>query len=88
MDPSGGPRPPSWTQFCPPRPPRCQTGAAAGLRRGMLAADGGVLERRPVPATSARHRAAQPAEHHGASVRLGAERQQPGRLQLKTLPKN
>lgn len=56
------------------------------FRRGVLAADGGLLERRPVPQTPAGHRGAQPAEHHGPDVqlRLQAEEWQPGGLELNT----
>lgn len=48
---------------------RLAAGASARVRRGVLAADGGVLERRPFPEAPAGHRAAQPAEHHGPPVR-------------------
>lgn len=56
----------------------------------MLAADGGLLERGPLPEAPARHRGAQPAKHHGADVqlRLQAEEQQPGGLKLKNKQKN
>lgn len=63
---------------CPPPPSRSPARAAALLRRGVLAADGGLLERRPFPEAPAWNRGAQPAKHHGPSVlRLGAEEQQP-----------
>lgn len=68
-------------------PSRSQTRAAALLRRGVLAADGGLLERRPFPEAPAWNRGAQPAKHHGPSVlRLGAEEQQPRGLQLNPPP--
>lgn len=64
---------------------RSPAGAPALFRRGVLAADGGLLERGPLPEAPARHRGAQPAKHHGADVqlRLQAEEQQPGGLKLK-----
>lgn len=68
-------------------PSRSETRAAALLRRGVLAADGGLLERRPFPEAPAWNRGAQPAKHDGPSVlRLGAEEQQPRGLQLNPLP--
>lgn len=68
-------------------PSRSPARAAALLRRGVLAADGGLLERRPFPEAPAWNRGAQPAKHHGPSVlRLGAEEQQPRGLQLNPLP--
>lgn len=69
---------------------RSQAGAVGQFWRGMLAADGGLLERRPFPETSARYSGTQPAEHHGPAVQLqlGAEEQQPRGLKLKTLHTN
>lgn len=70
-------------------PSRSQTRAAALLRRGVLAADGGLLEWRPFPEAPAWNRGAQPAKHHGPSVlRLGAEEQQSRGLQLNPPPPN
>lgn len=68
---------------------RCQTGAVAHFRWGMLAADGGLLERRPFPEASARHRGAQSAEHRGPALQLWlrSEKQQPGGLKLKNTPR-
>lgn len=65
---------------------RRQARAAALLRPGVLAADGGLLERRPFPETPAWNRGAQLAKHHGPAVqlRLGAEEQQPGGFLLNT----
>lgn len=70
-------------------PCRSPAGAPALFRRGVLAADGGLLERGPLPEAPARHRGAQPAKHHGADVqlRLQAEEQQPGGLKLKKTSK-
>lgn len=68
-------------------PSRSQTRAAALLRRGVLAADGGLLERRPFPEAPAWNRGTQPAKHYGPSVlRLGAEEQQPRGFQLNPPP--
>lgn len=79
-----GPTLNSTVSVSPPLPCRSPAGASALVRRGVLAADGGLLERRPLPEAAARHRGAQPAEHHGADVRLRleAEEQQPGGLKL------
>lgn len=54
----------------------------------MLAADGGLLERRLFPETPAWNRGAQLAKHHGPAVQLwlGAEEQQPGGFQLNPPP--
>lgn len=67
---------------------RCQTRAAAQFRRGVLAADGGLLERGPLPEAPARYCGAQPAKHHGQALqlRLRTEKQQPRGLKLKNTP--
>lgn len=69
---------------------RCQTRAVGRFRWGMLAADGGLLERGPFPEAPARYRRAQPAKHHGPALQLrfGTEKQQPRGLKLKTLQTN
>ncbi|CAF88742.1 unnamed protein product, partial [Tetraodon nigroviridis] len=82
---------PLGSAFVAPLTPGCsrgQTRAAALLRRGVLAADGGLLERRPLPEAPAGHRGAQPGKHHGPDVQLwlGAEEQQPGGFLLKPPP--
>lgn len=53
----------------------------------MLAADGGLLERRPFPEASAGDRSAQPAKHHGPPVqRLRPKERQPRGLELTCFP--
>lgn len=67
---------------------RSQARAVAQFRRGVLAADGSLLERGPFPKAAARYCGAKPAKHHGPALqlRLGAEKQQPGGLKLKNTP--
>lgn len=49
---------------------RIQARAPAHVRRGVLAADGGLLERGSLSEAPARHRRAQFEEHHGSALQL------------------
>lgn len=66
---------------------RLAAGASAHVRRGVLAADGGVLERRPFPEAPSGNRAAQPAKHHGPPVRqFWPKEREPRGLELTRFP--
>ena len=53
---------------------RCQARAVVQLRRRVLAADGGLLERGPLPEAPAGHRGAQPPAHHVVPLQLRSEK--------------